>query len=125
MQQLIPSPQLIGRIKDHIQREQSIDLLKRRLLLYGLIFAASLAVFVMAFKNFFIQADQTGFLKLLKLGSTDFTLVITHFSDYLLSLAEALPAVSIALAGGVLLFILLSGIKLFASLFQIKRINLR
>ncbi len=125
MQQLTPSPQLYGRIKNQIELEQTLLVLKRRLLLYGLGFAISMAIFVMAFKNFFVQADQTGFLQLLKLTSTDFTLLSSHMSDYLLSLAEALPALSMVLVGAVFLFILLTGIKLFTSLFKIKHLNAR
>jgi hypothetical protein len=123
MQQLTPAPELFGRIKNQIEREQILLQLKRRLFFYGLTFAVSLVIFVMAFKNFFVQAEQTGFLQLIKLLSTDFTLITAHLSDYLLSLAEALPAVSVGLACGLLLFILLSAIKLFTSLSKIKRLN--
>jgi hypothetical protein len=125
MRQLIPPPELYGQIKNQIEHELVLLQLKRRMLLYGLSFAMSLAIFIMAFKNFFVQADQTGFLQLLKLLSTDFSLLSAHLSDYLLSLAESLPAVSMALTGVLFLLILLCGLKLFASLFKIKRLNAR
>ena len=124
MDQLTPPPELYGRIINQIQYEQQLLRMKRRLVFYGLLLATSLSVFVLAFKNFFVQASQSGFLQLVRLLTTDFHLITTNFSDYLLSVAEALPAISLILVGTVLLSALFSIIKLVNYLLKIKHLRI-
>ena len=124
MHKLKTQPELYARIISQIKYEQQLLKLRTKLILFGLMLATSLVVFVVAFKNLFVQANLSGFLLLLHLSATDFKIISTHLFDYVLSLAESLPVVSVALVGAVLLFTLFSSAKLINYLLKIKHLRI-
>lgn len=122
MQQLEPSPELFGRIINQIQLEQQLLLLKRRLFWYTLSLTGTLGIFTLALFNFILQANQTGFLTLLNLLYSDFSIIMSHASDYFLSLIESVPIISTAIVSALLLTVFISIIKFAKNLYAIRRI---
>jgi hypothetical protein len=124
MNNLTSPPDLLSRVLKRINYEQELLLLQRRLVLYFGLILTSFFGFVLASRDFLSKANQTGFLPILKLATTDFGVITAHSTDYLLSLVESLPIISIALVCGVFLFLTISLIKFVGLTFKIKRLNI-
>ena len=123
MQQLNPNPELYQRISNEIRYQHQLSELKRKRSFYYVSLVTSLPVFVLAFRNFFAQAHDSGFTTLLKLVISDYHVISAHLVDYFLSLMESLPAVSVAITGVILLVLFASLIKLLTLTYDIRRIN--
>lgn len=123
MPQLTPPPQLCDKILEQIHYEQRLRLLKRKIFLYCAGLIASLASFLVVAKDFFLQAKQTGFMEFSGLLISDFHTISSHLSDYLLSLAESLPAVSFLFVCFALLIIILSIFKMLTSAAEIRQLK--
>lgn len=123
MQQLTPNPELLNRISQEIRYQRQLSALKRKRSFYYVSLVTSLPIFVLAFRNFFAQAHDSGFLTLLRLLLSDYRTISTHLIDYLLSLMESLPAVSIVLTGIIFLVLFASLIKLLILTYDIRRIH--
>ncbi len=124
MPQLTPPPHLYTEIMDEIQYRQMAAILRRKIfaLLFGL--AGSWTAFIILLNNFSRQVQQSGFADLSRLMLSDFGVIKVHLYDYLLSLAEALPIVSMALLALALLVIILAAIGLTASAWELKKLRI-
>ena len=123
MNQLTPPPQLYKNILEEINAKKKLAEIKRAIFLWIFTFTASWFSFVFFLNNFSRQAGETGFGNLFSLVLTDFSVVKSNFLDYVLSLAESLPAVSVAFLGLAALFIIGSTVKLLTSSVELKRIK--
>lgn len=123
MPQLTPPPHLYGQILDEIRYQQRLKQLKRMLFLCGFGLITSVSTLIVVAQDFLNQARQTGFLDFSSLVISDFHLVTSHFFDYILSLAESLPAVSFAFLCLALLIIIISGVKMLSSAVELKHLK--
>lgn len=124
MPQLIPPPHLYKEIMDEIQYRRVAAILRRKIfaLLFGV--AASFSAFLVLLDDFSRQIQQSSFTDLSRLMLSDFGVIKIHLYDYLLSLAEALPIVSMALLALALLLIILATISLTASAWELKKLKI-
>lgn len=97
MQQL-PSADLYGRIINRINYEERLLSLKRRIFCscVGLIF--SIGALVPVLKSFYLDMQSSGLLEMLSLSFTDFSIVLSNFGDYAMSILESVPVQSSILA---------------------------
>lgn len=108
---------------EQIRLERQLQALRRKLVLYAAGLVSSLASFVVVIQDFYLQAHQSGFLDFSSLILSDFHLVLGHFYDYLLSLAESLPTVSFMFACLALLVFIASGIKMISSGIEFRKLR--
>jgi len=123
MQQLTPSPQLYKDIVSRIRYEQELNALKTRLYLHGTVFFVSLTAFSMAFITLWKEISSSSFFQLLSLATSDFNIILSHLTEYLMSLLNSLPILTTALASLMLLGILFSFIKLARDIFAVKKLR--
>jgi hypothetical protein len=125
MAQLTPPPDLQARIMDEIHYREAAAKLKRQVLAWAAWLAGSWMAFLILLQNFSRQAGQTGFGPMSRLFLSDFDIIKTHLFDYILSLAEALPIISLSLLALALLALIACSLKLLTSTLELKKINTR
>jgi len=101
MLELKPPEELYRRILEEV-RQQTLLRLRRRVILFSSALLASVAGFVAASTHLYAQISDSGFLQMLSLAGSDFRLISSDLSDYLLSLIESFPIMSVALFCAVL-----------------------
>lgn len=120
--QLPPPGDLYEKIIEQI-RQEALLRLKRRIFFFGGALAASVAGFVLASVRFYSQINDSGFIEMLSLASSDFKTVLANFSDYLLSLAESFPIMTLAFFGAVLALMLFFLFNLLRSASEFKALK--
>ncbi len=123
MQQLTPSPELYGKIISRVRYEQQLLKLKRSFFCYSGILTVCAFTLAAAMQSAWRQLNESGFLDLARLASTDFGAVSAHFNDYILSLAESLPLISLGFLALVVMFALISIFKLLNYSLKLKNLN--
>ncbi len=113
LESLEPPEGLFNRVMNRIKKEKQILILKRRLMVFSVGLAASVAIFIPVFK--WAQADlyESGFLQFFSLVFSDFGIVVAYWQNFAMSLLETVPAVSLAILFATV-FIFLELLKFWA-----------
>ena len=102
-----PKPQagLLGRILARIQSEKESMAIRRKIFWLSAFSVASLPLIGFSFLAFQNSASESGLFQLTSLILTDFSVMVSHYQDFILSVAEAFPILAAAgLLGGILIF---------------------
>jgi len=97
-----PAPDLVGKVMQRIRSEQRLAVSKWR----GAI------AFVPAFRMVQSGFTESGFMQFFSLLFTDFSIVMTYWKSFGLSLLEALPVVSLSIFFTIVLVFLESFVQL-------------
>lgn len=124
MDTLTPSPQLYSRILKEIDRQQHLARLKRQAFWHGLFLLAIVIAAVITGRMFIDQLQSSEFLQLSRLLATDFRIVLSNSSEYILSLLESFPAISSALLSLILLAALYVGSQLVKDGAEFRRLSI-
>lgn len=108
-----PPAGLFEKIIFRIRREQRLLTLKRRLMIFSFGMVISLAVFIPAFKMVQTEISESGFLQFFSLLFSDFGIITTYWRNFVLTLLETIPAMSLALLFATI-FIFLESLKFWA-----------
>ncbi len=123
MSQLTPPPKLYNQILEEIRYQESLAKLKRKILTWIIGLSLSWVAFLLLLKNFSQEAGRSGFGDLSFLIISDFSEIKIHFYDYILSLAESLPLISLTLLALMLLIVIIAAIKLTSSAWELKKLR--
>jgi len=96
MNTLKPPDGLFESIVNRIHEERRILVLRRRIILFCLGFVVSAAAFIPAWKWLAADLSNSGFLQFFSLLFSDFKIVATYWQNFLMSLLETVPAMSLA-----------------------------
>ncbi len=108
-----PSDGLFDKITARLKAERQLLVLKRRLAVYFFAQGGSAAVFIFVIKMAMINLNESGFIKFFALIFSDAQIVLTYWQNFLMSLLETLPVLSL-LALLVTALIFLELLKLLA-----------
>lgn len=123
MQKLQPKPELYHKIIDGISYEKQLLKLKRKLFFHGAILVGLCWAFVLYLISVWQQIAQSDFFQLLNLVFTDIRIISNNFSDYILSLVEAMPIISFGILASIFLLVLFSTIKILRAAAAIKTLK--
>jgi hypothetical protein len=98
---------LLEKVLKRIHREERL-LVFRRIILFSITLTVSLVGFLPAFNMLLADFKQSGFLQFLSLTFSDFSIVVTYWKSFVMTLLQTLPAISLALFMTVLLTFLQS-----------------
>jgi hypothetical protein len=117
-----PKADLYDRIINRINNEEKLIILKRKLFLR--FFGLFLSVFALVPLIFRLFSDiaSSGFTQFLSLLFSDFNIVMADIGDYVLSLLESAPALSLSLTLAALLATLFYTAKLADSYVDFKKL---
>src|SRR3989338_2080670 len=107
-----PAPDLVGKVMQRIRSEQRLAVSKWRGGLFGVSMLASAIAFVPAFRMVQSGFTESGFMQFFSLLFTDFSIVMTYWKSFGLSLLEALPVVSLSIFFTIVLVFLESFVQL-------------
>ena len=124
MQILTPPEGLYSRIINRINYEQKLLQLKRRLFLSAFFLIGASFTSIPLYRDFALQIKQGEFIQFFTLLFTDYKIISSYLSDYLLSLVESLPVISFALLCAIILIILVSAIRILKYTFELKQLRL-
>lgn len=97
---------LLDRILARIESEKSLAVMRRKIFMLSAFLLASFPVIAYSWISLQDGISKTGLLRLISLVFTDFSVVASHYQDFIMSIAESLPILAIAgLLGGALLFV--------------------
>jgi len=88
---------LFDKIMNRIRKEQRLSALRRRLIFSSLGLIASVAVFIPALKVVQRELYQSGFLQFVSLLFSDFEIIIVYWQNFVISLLESIPAMSLTI----------------------------
>ena len=108
-----PVPELFGQIMDRIHKEQNLAVIQRRFIFFSMGLAISIAAFIPAFKMVRAGFIESGFAEYFLLLFSDSEIIAVHWQDYVLSLLESLPVMSLIIFSAVTL-LFLESLKLLA-----------
>lgn len=127
MKQLYTTPLcLYDKIIESIEKEKDIRRLKKRLVIISLFFILSAGLFTGSILLLRYSVIKSGFQQTFLLLFSDFSIVISSFSNFAMSLLENLPAMEISLLLIITLFfvavtkILVKSIKKIISINHLK-----
>lgn len=92
-----PSEELYNKILNRISNEKSIVAMRKRLIFTSFVFAISISCFVLSVIFFLSAASQSGFSQIFSLIFSDFQIISSYSSSFVLSLLESLPILNIVL----------------------------
>lgn len=100
-----PPAGLLAKVMERIKLEQE-KRIRRRLWLFSASSALSLIALVLTFQMAKAEFSESGFLNFFSLLFSDFGVIISYWRNFLASLLESLPVISLMLfLGSLLLFI--------------------
>jgi len=117
-----PRADLYDRIINQISKEEKMMILKRRLILRSSGLLLSIFAFIPLSFKLFSDIAQSGFSQFFSLLFSDFNIIMANIGDYVLSLLELMPALSLSLFLAALLSALFSIAKLADSYVDFKKI---
>lgn len=120
-----PSADLYDRIINGIKQENKLITLKRCLILQSFILIISLLVFIPLALKLLSDLAISGLTQFLSLFFTDFTMVMANLGDYVLSLLESAPVLSLALTLAALLVFVFDLAKLADAYSDFKKIIIK
>jgi len=118
-----PKADLYDRVINRINREERLMMLKKRLILESFSLVISFFVFIPLTLKLLSDLAASGLTQFLSLIFTDFAVVMANIGDYVLSLLESTPALSLSLALTALLAFVFSLAKLADSYSDFKKIT--
>jgi len=121
---LKPSIDLYYRILAAIQREKNLAKIKRNLILSGLFLFASGLSLIFLGREFYLESIKSGWFSFAGLIFVDNNAVMLNFIDFILSVIESLPAITLT-ATLLLLVMTALALRLILSAYNSLRINLR
>ncbi len=113
-----PPEGLFEKIMFRIREEQRLLILKKRLAFFSIGMMVSVVSFIPLFNLVQTELSKSGFLQFFSLLFSDFQVVAAYWQNFIMSLLEAIPAMSLALFL-IAVFIFLQSLK-----FWIKNIKL-
>jgi hypothetical protein len=117
-----PSADLYDRVINRINREEKLMILKKKLILnfFGLII--SFFIFIPLTLKLLSDIAKSGLIQFLSLLFSDFSIVMSDIGNYILSLLESTPALSLSLTLAALLAIVFSMAKFADAYSDFKKI---
>jgi hypothetical protein len=101
-----PPPDLLRGILSRIESEKEAMAVRNKIFWLSIFSFASLLVVAFSWLNFQNAASESGLFQLVSLMFTDFSVMISHYQDFLISVTEALPILAIVgLLAGTLIFV--------------------
>jgi len=119
-----PSADLYDRVINRINHEEKLMILKRRLILRSSGLLLSVFLFIPLALKLLSDIVSSGFTQFLSLLFSDFSIVMANIGDYIFSLLELMPALSLSLALAALLSALFYVAKLADSYVDFKKITI-
>ena len=117
-----PRPELYGQIINRIGREEKLMILKKKLILESFSLIMSFFVFIPLTLRLLSDIAKSGLMQFLSLLITDFSIVMSDIGNYVLSLLESTPALSLTLTLVTLLALVFSMAKLADSYVDFKKL---
>lgn len=98
--------ELLGRILSRIESEKRFMAIRTKILWLSAFSIASLPLIIFSWINFQAGASESGLFQLTSLAFTDFSVIVSHYQDFILSVAEALPILAmVGFLAGILVFV--------------------
>jgi len=119
-----PKVDLYDRIINQINREERLMILKRRLILRSSGLLLSIFAFIPLTFKLLSDIAQSGFSQFFSLLFSDFNIIMANIGDYVLSLLELMPALSLSLFLAALLSAIFYTAKLADSYVDFKKITI-
>lgn len=119
-----PKVDLYDRIINQINREERLMILKRRLILRSSGLLLSIFAFIPLTFKLLSDIAQSGFSQFFSLLFSDFNIIMANIGDYVLSLLELMPALSLSLFLAALLSAIFYMAKLADSYVDFKKITI-
>lgn len=91
-----PRASLYGRIRSRIELEQRKTSVYARIVFFGVVACGGAIALVPALRELYAEFTQSGFAQFITLLFSDTGTIAMYWQDFLMSLAESLPAVGIA-----------------------------
>lgn len=91
-----PSGQLLSRIMENVSLEKQRLILRRKIFIFSTFFIVILLASIPVIQMFISDVSYSGFGEYLRLGFSDFSSVATYWQEWIMSLLESLPALSLA-----------------------------
>ncbi|MDP2736898.1 MAG: hypothetical protein Q8O59_03950 [bacterium] len=117
-----PRADLYDRVINRISREEKLMILKKKLILESFGLVISFFVFIPLTLKLLSDIAKSGLTQFLSLLFTDFSIVMSDIGNYVLSLLESTPALSLSLVLAALLATIFSLAKLTDSYSDFKKI---
>lgn len=108
-----PPENLFFKIMQGIKKEQRLSAVKQRLIFFSSGVVVSLVAFIPIFRSAKTALFESGFLQFLSLIVTDFGAVAASWQNFVMSLLETIPAISLAMLFTAV-FIFLGSLKFLA-----------
>ncbi len=96
---------LYQKVLNRIENEKNIAIIKKRLIVSSVVFSIAITCFVFSILFFLTAASQSGFSQMFSLIFSDFNIIPTYFTNFILSLLESLPTFNIILSLLMVLFV--------------------
>ena len=106
-----PPADLLEKILLRVHRERRLFILKR-IIIFSITLAGSAVGFIPAVKMLLSDFNHSGFLQFSALVFSDFSTMAAHWNSFLLTLAQTLPVISLAMVSVALLIFLQSAVSL-------------
>ena len=103
-----PPADLFDKVISRIKIEQRLLAIKRRLALFSVVLIGSLMAFIPSLQMARASFIESGFLNFAWLMFSDLKIVAVYWQEFVLSLAEALPALNLAILFAVIFTFLIS-----------------
>jgi len=100
-----PSEELYNKILNRISNEKSIVAMRKRLIFTSFVFAFSVSCFVLSGLFFLSAVSKSGFFQMFSLIFSDFKVISSYSTSFILSLLESLPIFNIILSLVMVLFV--------------------
>lgn len=116
---------LLAKIMVRIQQEKKIRQLRRQLIIFSFATASSAFALAPAFNTLRLELAQSGIASYFSLLFSDFTTVITFWSEFSLSILEILPVMAVIIFLSAILAFLVSLkflVKDYEQIFSVKNI---
>jgi hypothetical protein len=124
IKQLIEPPiGLFEKVMDRISKERRILIIKRRIIVFSIVFVGSLFAFFPTLKMVSVELSSSGFNQFFSLIFSDFTVVMRYWQSFTLTLLETLPVISLVLFLTILLVFLESLKSLVKNIKMISKLN--
>lgn len=118
-----PKADLYDRVINRINREEKLMILRKKLILESFGLIMSFFIFIPLTLKLLSDIAKSGLMQFLSLLFTDFAIVMANIGDYVLSLLESTPVVSLSLTLATLLVLVFTTAKLADSYSDFKKIK--
>ncbi|MFH1427225.1 MAG: hypothetical protein ABIG60_01715, partial [Patescibacteria group bacterium] len=106
-----PRADLYDRVINRINREEKLMILRKKLILESFGLVMSFFVFIPLTLKLLSDITKSGLMQFLSLLITDFSIVMADIGNYVLSLLESMPTLSLSLTLATLLILVFNMAK--------------